>query len=603
MSEKNKPAKALPTLRRCLALNVRLRMKRSRSKALVTLIVFMLPGTLEALAVPALERFIEGVAQAAQRLAFGPVVLPALVMAAVHVCVYASQHLCYYWRDVYTERLNADLSAALMRSVARKEPVCFENTGRLDALEKAQEGVTALNDVCSLIFEDGAWSLMNLAALTIWLALRNALLACLLPLTCLPMIASQLLLQKFSFDVKEKQAPISRATAYCEQAMTSREMFKETRVLGAFGYFHARYRRHLKEYARLNRGLMLKSTGVSLAANLVSLTGFVGMLVLMLFELRAGRIETAAFAALFAGLLGIYQSICVFFMGFGEMIATNLPQAGNLFKVLDMPEREGEAGEADGGKGVTLENVRFRYPGAENEAVRGVSLDIKPGETVAVVGENGAGKTTLVRLMTGLYLPDSGAVRIGGKDTRKIDLPSAVKRSSAVFQKYAQYKLTLGENVRASDMAGDARSAAAPLRDAGLPADSACFPEGEKTMLSREFDGVDLSGGQWQRVAIARGLYRAHGLIVLDEPTAAIDPLEETRVYQKFAALSKNSTAVIVTHRMGSARIADRIVVMKDGAIDDIGTHDELMARGGVYADMVAAQAEWYAQAAPAMGG
>ncbi|MBQ8953229.1 MAG: ATP-binding cassette domain-containing protein, partial [Clostridia bacterium] len=189
----------------------------------------------------------------------------------------------------------------------------------------------------------------------------------------------------------------------------------------------------------------------------------------------------------------------------------------------------------------------FRYPGADSEAVRRVSLAINPGETVAIVAEKGAGKTTLVRLITGLYLPAEGRVLIGGQDTKTIDLPSAAARSSAVFQKYAQYKLTLGENVRASGLGEAPRDAAAPLRDAGLPADSACFPEGEKTMLSREFDGVDLSGGQWQRVAIARGLYRVHGLIVLDEPTAAIDPLEETRVYRQFAALSRGKTAVIVT--------------------------------------------------------
>ncbi len=598
MSEKkSRPARALPTLRRALALNLRLRLKRGRALALLVLAASALPGIMEALAVPALESFIEGVTKAAQTLSFRPVAAPALVMAAVYAVMYAAHHFCFYWRDYYDTTLGADLNAELMRATARKEPVCFENTDRLDALEKAQQGVTALNDTCSLIFEDGCWSLMNLVVLAAWLAQKSALLAVALPLTCLPMIGSQIFLQKLSFDMEEKQAPISRATTYCEKAMTDREMFKETRVLGAFGYFHRRYARHLKEYGKLNRALILKSTGVSMAANLISLAGFAGMLVLMLLELRAGRIGTAAFAALFAGLLGVYQSICVFFMGFGERISTSLPQAGNLFRVLDMPERAGEAAEADGGKGVTLEDVRFRYPGAEKEAVRGVSLEIKPGETIAVVGENGAGKTTLVRLITGLYLPDEGRVLIGGRDTKTIDLPSAVKHSSAVFQKYAQYKLTLGENVRVSDMAGAPRGVASPLQDAGLPVDSACFPQGEKTMLSREFDGVDLSGGQWQRVAIARGLYRAHGLIVLDEPTAAIDPLEETRVYHKFAGLAKDSTAVIVTHRVGSARIAGRIVVMKDGAIDDMGSHDELMARGGLYAQMVAAQAEWYAAA------
>ena len=590
----DRPANALPTLRRALALNLRLRIRRGRGTALVTLAACMIPGVTEAMTVPALEGFIRSISIAADGQLIRPIILAAAVLGLNYIVMYASRHFNYYWQEVYATRLNADLNAVLMRSMARMEPVCFEDTKRLDDLEKAREGVTALNDICSMVFDDGCWSLMNLAALTVWLARKSALLAALLPLACIPMIGAQLMLQKLSFDQQEKQAPVSRAADYCEKAMTDRRMFGETRVLGAFGYFHRRYLGHLREYAALNRRLMLKSTGVSMAANLISLMGFAAMLTAMLFELRSGRMQAAAFAALFAGLLGVYQSISVFFMGFGERIATRLPQTGNLFRVLDMPQRTGDDDEADGSRGVTLENVRFRYPGAENEAVRGVSLIVRPGETVAVVGANGAGKTTLARLMTGLYLPDAGRVLIGGKDTRKICLSAAVRHSSAVFQKFAQYKLTLGENVRISAMAAGRESVEAPLRDAGLPVGSACFPQGEETMLSREFDGVDLSGGQWQRVAIARGLYRAHGLIVMDEPTAAIDPLEETRLYRQFAVLSKDRTAVIVTHRLGSARIADRIVVMKDGVIDDVGTHDELMARGGVYAEMTAAQAEWY---------
>ena len=258
-----------------------------------------------------------------------------------------------------------------------------------------------------------------------------------------------------------------------------------------------------------------------------------------------------------------------------------------------MPERHGETKAADGARGVTLDDVHFRYPGAENEAVRGVSLEIQPGETIAIVGENGAGKTTIARLLTGLYLPTEGRVLIGGEDTRSIDLPSATESASAVFQKFARYRMTLDENVKMSDVKKDADIDAA-LDEAGLPLDSACFPNGADTMLAREFDGVDLSGGEWQRVAIARGLYRAHGLIVLDEPTAAIDPLEETRVYKRFAEMSGQSTAIIITHRMGSARIADRIVVMDKGRIDDIGTHEALMARHGLYARMVESQSSWY---------
>ena len=239
--------------------------------------------------------------------------------------------------------------------------------------------------------------------------------------------------------------------------------------------------------------------------------------------------------------------------------------------------------------------MSFSYPGSETKAVEHVNLTIKPGETIAIVGQNGAGKSTLVKLLTGLYLPTEGTVEIGGIDSRKISSHSIYRGITGIFQKYQRYKLTLQENVQISDLqTQDQQHLETAVKKADLELDHETFPQGYDTMLSREFDGVDLSGGQWQRVALARGFYRVHDLVVLDEPTAAIDPLEETRIYEKFAELSKDKTAVIVTHRLGSAKIADRIVVMDQGRIVAIGTHDQLMRERGKYAEMYQAQAQWY---------
>ena len=239
-----------------------------------------------------------------------------------------------------------------------------------------------------------------------------------------------------------------------------------------------------------------------------------------------------------------------------------------------------------------MDDASFCYPGRDTAAIDGASLSIASGETIAIVGENGAGKSTLVRLLTGLYGPDEGTVTIGGLDSKKIHPSAVFSGISGVFQRYQRYKMTLGDNVTISSATGtpDDDNIQGALDKAEFNEDGLLLD----SMLSPEFDGIDLSGGQWQRLAIARGLYRSSDFIVLDEPTAAIDPIEETRIYNQFKRLAKDKSAIIVTHRLGSTKLADRIVVMDAGKIVDSGTHDELIARPGKYAEMWMAQAAWY---------
>jgi ATP-binding cassette subfamily B protein len=270
----------------------------------------------------------------------------------------------------------------------------------------------------------------------------------------------------------------------------------------------------------------------------------------------------------------------------------NIAPAINFLRFLDLPEHKGEDGALNASESIVFDNVTYTYPGALKPAVSGLSFKIGPRDTIAIVGENGAGKTTLVKLLMGLLLPDSAEVTIGRRSTLKASPGSLFGGQSAVFQNYQRYWMTLSKNIRISETKKEAPPDEAAAK-ADLSADS--LPDGMDTVLSKEFGGIDLSGGQWQRVAIARGLYRSHDFIVLDEPTAAIDPIEETKVYEEFAKMSKGKTAVIVTHRLGSARIANRIFVLDGGHIDDVGTHEELVAAGGLYARMFKAQAQWYA--------
>ena len=237
--------------------------------------------------------------------------------------------------------------------------------------------------------------------------------------------------------------------------------------------------------------------------------------------------------------------------------------------------------------------VRGEYPNSERWAIDGVTLSIRPGEMIALVGENGSGKTTLSKLLCGLYRPNEGRVVLNGADTAEAPQRELFARTSAVFQNYVRYSpITLGENVTISQT--EKGGNAGKYLDQVKADFYRKLPDGTDTVMSREFGGTELSGGQWQRTAMARGLYRDHDFIILDEPTSAIDPLEETAVYRLFAEHSRGRTCMLITHRLGSARIADRIVVMDGGRIAEQGKHEELLARGGLYAKMWRAQAENY---------
>lgn len=242
---------------------------------------------------------------------------------------------------------------------------------------------------------------------------------------------------------------------------------------------------------------------------------------------------------------------------------------------------------------LSVEGLTKRYPGVT--ALDGMSLEVRPREVVGLVGENGAGKSTLVRLLLGLYRPTEGRILVGGRDMADLPREYLHERMAAVFQDFVQYLFPVYDNIamgrlgRATE--ADVRAAA---ELAGVAEYIESLPDGYYTQLGREMDGVDLSGGQWQKLAIARALVRRAELIILDEPTAALDPLAEAEIYQQFLEMTSGRTAVMISHRLGSARMAHRIVVLKDGRIVEEGDHDFLVRRDGEYARLFSLQAQWY---------
>ncbi len=544
--------------------------------------------------------------------------------------------------DIFFQKVNSVLTGELHKKISRLKPIAFEETAKLDHINKASQGLANAIGFVSIFGYIFTFYGFYIIAMFFYLLSLNRLLALAILLIFIPAGVSQIIRIKVYNKAEDKSAPIRREYDYYEECMVSRDYFKETRLLGAFGYFRRLYLEALDALQVIKFKAAFKTGMTDLGLSVITIAGY-GSVMLLLFKcLLTGDISVGAFAAVFASvddLYGIIDNMIRY--AIGDM-ATQYGSINNYLNFLEMEEDTGEAYEPDDEIEIDIDNVSFAYPSDAGEvnavaerqfkydhygnlidsdllkdveeektdkekkyALRNCSLHIKKGETIAIVGENGSGKSTIIRLITGLYEPDSGTVSYNGEDISKYKKSDIYKNTSAVFQKYQRYQMTLKENICISSVDREADSKEqkpeltgeldAIAEQAGITMDEKTYPEGYETMLSREFEGVDLSGGQWQRIAIGRGFYRNHGLIVLDEPTSAIDPYEETRIYNQFAEISRDKTAVIVTHRLGSVRLADRIVVMKGGEIVQAGTHEELMGEAdGEYARLYRSQEQWY---------
>jgi len=529
--------------------------------------------------------------QAGKQGGISPLLLPTLFFGGILLLVQLLSGIDQFIENPAVTAIEREIKMEVCRKASRVDPINFETPDFLNDIHKATQFLYATLRVPLIVLRIFTFYIPYfLVTAGFYFSLQPELVLGIVVIF-IPALFTLIAKNKFYAELQNSVAPLERRHEYMEKTIGDREYFKETRLLGAFGLLYGIYKETIallnRQVWKTEKKMMLMETGL----RIVTIGGYIGILWLLFVYLLDGKITIGAFAAVFSSVgmvISFMEDIVVIRMGW---VARSGNRSRNFVRYLDLPERQGES-QIPKSSDIELKNVTFRYPGRDSDTIRGISLSIKAGETIAVVGDNGAGKTTLIRLLSGLYLPKEGTVLVGGVDTKGVSANSIYKSFSAVFQNYRRYRSTLKDNVIAGQP--DNENPMEALEKADVDVHSDTFPNGLDTMLSREFGGVDISGGQWQRVAIARGYHRKHGIILLDEPTAAIDPIEESKIYSQFANISKDKTAIIVTHRMGSAKIANRIVVMKDGVIDDIGNHEELVGRKGHYADMWAAQAKWY---------
>ncbi len=488
------------------------------------------------------------------------------------------------------------LTEFLSRKAARLEAIDFETLDANERVELAKAGPGGALTMLMAFLSPVSMSMLLVAA-GIYLHSLAPPLALVVPFIFVPRIASHVVRGTRYYRLERRTLPMRREFQYLERCLTDREYFKETRVLGAGARLLRRYEEVLRRFSAERWREDLRVGMIDLGLGVLMLLGYGGSFVLAALLLANGSIGVGGFVVVLYAMSRFMLMTEAVMEGFGVSYRHSV-QASHLVELLDRDEGRPAGDPAGRGSGgaVTARNVSFTYPGTYAVAVDGVSVDLASGTTVALVGANGAGKTTLAKLLLGLFVPTGGDVVRGTVNTRDATGQDIRERTSAVFQNFQRYQMTLRDNVVLADAtrAEDEQALLRALDRGGVPAELWQGAEGLDLMLSREFGTRDLSLGQWQRVAIARGLFREHDVILLDEPTASIDPLEEQAVYERFMEMAAGRTAILVTHRLGSARLADRILVMRAGRIVEDGTHRQLLERRGLYHEMFTAQSAWY---------
>jgi ATP-binding cassette subfamily B protein len=417
----------------------------------------------------------------------------------------------------------------------------------------------------------------------------------------LPAILVKLRYSQTLYRWSRSRTSAERQADYYSGVLTQDDHAKELRLYELGALFMRRYHDVRAQLRKERLAIVGKRSAAEIAAESTTISAVCGLYLLIAYRTIHGLLTLGDLVMYYQAIQRAQAFLSQTFHHLAEFYQSNI-FLSDFYEFLDlkpkvtrpirpMPVRH------DLRTGITFEHVRFHYPNSDRKVLEDVTLSIRPGEHVAFVGENGTGKTTLIKLLCRLYDPTGGCIRLDGVDIREFD-PAALRREiSAVFQDYVQYYLSAGENIWLGDITSSPEQAriVAAGRSAGIHDKIATLKDGYESVLGNWFaDGEQLSIGQWQKIALARAFMRSAGIIILDEPTSAIDPRAEYELFKRFDQLTHGRTAILISHRFSTVRMADRIYVLEDGRIAECGSHDDLIDRGGRYAHLFETQAQYY---------
>mgnify|MGYP001809778392 FL=1 len=498
------------------------------------------------------------------------------------------------------ERVSTSSSVRLMEHAATLDLEDFEDAEFQDQLERARRQTSGRMTLMSQLFSQ-AQDLVTVASLAAGLIVFAPWLIVLLLVALVPAFLGEAHFNAKSYSLDFGRTPERRELDYVRQTAASAETAKEVKIFGLNDFLIDRYRHLATSFYEANRRLALRRAGWGGLFTTIGTIGYYFAYAYIAWRTLTGEFSVGDLTFLAGSFRRLRTLLESLLSGFSSVAGQAL-YLDDLFSFFEVrPEIHSPANPLPFPKpireGFVFEDVGFIYPGAERWAVRHLSFTLKAGEVVALVGENGAGKTTLVKLLTRLYDPDEGRILLDGRDLRDYGLDELRGSMGVIFQDFVRYNLPAGDNIAVGriEARGDRERIARAANRSQADEVIGRLPHGYDQMIGKRFkNGVELSGGEWQKIAIARAYMREAEVLILDEPTAALDARAEFEVFQRFKELSKGKTAVLISHRFSSVRMADRILVLADGKVEAQGTHDELVAQEGRYAELFELQAAGY---------
>ncbi len=498
--------------------------------------------------------------------------------------------------DLFSNRT----SVRLMQHAADLDLDQFEDSVFYDKLERARRQTTNRMVLMSQLLTQ-VQDIITVVFLAAGLVVFNPWLILLLVVTVIPGFLGEAYFNEREYSLLRGWTPERRELDYLRHTGASDETAKEVKIFGLSPYLIQRYRELSDRFFTANRAIATRRAGWGMLLATVGSAGYYAAYIVILISTVRGTLsigELTFLAGSFSRLRGLLEGMLSRF----AIIAEHSLYLQDLFDFFDLQPRIVSRQQARPfpkpiREGFVFEHVGFSYAGSERRVLHDISFELRAGEKLALVGENGAGKTTLVKLLARLYDPTEGRILLDGHDLRDYDLAELRSEIGVIFQDFVRFQMTAGVNIAAGRI--DEKDDLARIEHAAVQsrADSVVgrLPDGYNQVLGRRFaNGVDLSGGEWQKIALARAYMRDAQLLILDEPTAALDARTEYEVFQRFAELTRGKAAVLISHRFSTVRMADRILVLERGGLLEIGTHEELIEKQGRYSELFNIQAAGY---------